>query len=108
MFMAAFSACHPEDPPTPGGGGNGGGGNGGNNPTSIPTVIIESIASPTPNAATVNVSITNTGNGLIHEKGIVYYTSESDTLITLRSDSNENQFSVNMNDLSGELVYYLI
>lgn len=107
MFMAAFSACHPEDPPTPGGGGNGGGGNGGNNPTSIPTVIIESIASPTPNAATVNVSITNTGNGLIHEKGIVYYTSESDTLITLRSDSNENQFSVNMNDLSGELVYFV-
>ena len=107
MFMAAFSACHPEDPPTPGGGGNGGGGNGGNNPTSIPTVIIESIASPTPNAATVNVSITNTGNGLIHEKGIVYYPSESDTLITLRSDSNENQFSVNMNDLSGELVYFV-
>lgn len=107
LLMAAFSACHPEDPPTPGGGGNGGGGNGGNNPTSIPIVIIESISSPTPNAATVNVSITNTGNGLIHEKGIVYYTSESDSLITLRSDSNENQFSINMNDLSGELVYFV-
>lgn len=105
--MAAFSACHPEDPPTPGGGGNGGGGNGGDNPTSIPTVIIESITSPTPNAATVNVSITNTGNGLIQERGIVYYTSESDSLITLRSDSNENQFSVNMNNLSGELVYFI-
>ena len=25
--MAAFSACHPEDPPTPGGGGNGDDGN---------------------------------------------------------------------------------
>ena len=102
MFMAAFSACHPDDPPTPGGGGNGG-----DNPTSVPTVIIESIESPTTNAATVNVSITNTGNGLIHEKGIVYYTSESDSLITLRSDSNENQFSVNMNNLSGELVYFV-
>ena len=107
LLMAAFSACHPEDPPTPGGGGNGGGGNGGGNPTSIPTVIIESITSPTPNAATVNVSITNTGNGLIQERGIVYYTSESDSLITLRSDSNENQFSVNMNNLSGELVYFI-
>lgn len=107
LFMAAFSACHPDDPPTPGGGGNGGGGNGGDNPTSIPIVIIESIDSPTTSTATVNVSITNTGNGLIHEKGIVYYTSESDSLITLTSDSNENQFSVNMNNLSGELVYFV-
>lgn len=105
--MAAFSACHPEDPPTPGGGGNGGGGNGGDNPTSIPTVIIESITSPTPNAATVNVSITNTGNGLIQERGIVYYTSESDSLITLRSDSNENQFSVTMENLNSELMYFV-
>lgn len=105
--MAAFSACHPEDPPTPGGGGNGGGGNGGDNPTSVPTVIIESITSPTPNAATVNVSITNTGNGLIQERGIVYYTSESDSLITLRSDSNENQFSVTMENLNSELMYFV-
>ena len=107
LLMAAFSACHPEDPPTPGGGGNGGGGNGGDNPTSIPTVIIESITSPTPNAATVNVSITNTGNGLIQERGIVYYTSESDSLITLRSDSNENQFSVTMENLNSELMYFV-
>ncbi len=102
LFMAAFSACHPEDPPTPGGGGNGG-----DNPTSVPIVIIESIESPTPNAATVNVSITNTGNGLIQEKGIVYYTSESDSLITLRSDSNENQFSVTMENLNNELMYFV-
>ena len=106
LLMAAFSACHPEDPPTPGGG-NGGGGNGGDNPTSIPTVIIESIASPTPNAATVNVSITNTGNDLIQERGIIYYTSESDSLITLRSDSNENQFSVTMENLSSDLMYFV-
>lgn len=106
LFMAAFSACHHEDPPTPGGGGNGGG-NGGDNPTSVPTVIIESIASPTSNAATVNVSITNTGNDLIQERGIIYYTSESDSLITLRSDSNENQFSVTMENLNSELMYFV-
>lgn len=103
--MATFSACNHDDPPTPGG--NEGGGNGGDNPTSIPTVIIESVASPTTNAATINVSITNTGNGLIMEKGIVYYTSESDSLITLRSESNENQFSVVMENLNGNLMYFV-
>lgn len=102
LLMATFSACHPEDPPTPGGGGNGG-----DNPTSVPTVIIESITSPTSNAATVNVSITNTGNDLIQERGIIYYTSESDSLITLRSDSNENQFSVTMENLSSDLMYFV-
>jgi N-acetylneuraminic acid mutarotase len=107
LLMATFSACHPEDPPAPNGGGNGGGGNGGDNPTSVPTVIIESITSPTTNAATVNVSITNTGNGLIQERGIIYYTSESDSLITLRSDSNENQFSVTMENLNSDLMYFV-
>ena len=105
LLIATFSACNPDDPPTPGG--NDGGGNGGDNPTSIPTVIIESIACPTTNAATINVSITNTGNGVIMEKGIVYYTSESDSLITLRSESNENQFSVVMENLNGSLMYFV-
>lgn len=105
LLIATFSACNPDDPPTPGG--NDGGGNGGDNPISIPTVIIESIASPTTNAATINVSITNTGNGVIMEKGIVYYTSESDSLITLRSESNENQFSVVMENLNGNLMYFV-
>ena len=100
--MATFSACHHDDPTTPGGGGNGG-----DNPTSVPTVIIESISSPTPNAATVNVSITNAGNDLIQEKGIIYYTSESDSIITLRSDSSANQFSVIMENLNSELMYFV-
>lgn len=109
FFLAAFVSCNPDEP-QPGNGGNGGGNGGGNatdNPTSVPTVIIESIASPNPTTATVNASITNTGNGLIQERGIVYYTSESDTLVTLRSDSNDNQFSLVMGNLNNNLMYYV-
>lgn len=103
LTMVIFAACNPEEP-QPNGGGNG---SGGDNPTSVPTVIIESIASPTPESATVNVSITNTGNGFIQEKGVVYYTSESDSLITLRSDSNGNQFAVVMENLNSDLMYFV-
>lgn len=105
LTMVIFAACNPEEP-QPGGGGNGGG-NGGDNPTSVPTVIIESISNTDQTTATVKVSITNTGGGLIQEKGVVYYTSESDSLVTLRSDSNENQFSVVMDNLNGDLIYFI-
>ena len=104
LFMAMFTACNPEEPQP---GGNGGGGNGGDNPTSVPTVIIESISSTSSSSATVNVSITNTGNGLIQERGVVYYTSESDSLVTLRSDSDQNQFSVVMDNLSNDIIYFV-
>ena len=60
-----------------------------------------------PDAATINVSITNTGNGVILEKGIIYYTSVSDSLITVRNDGNSNQFSVEMGNLNSELVYFV-
>lgn len=107
LFMATFTACNPEDPQPGGNGGGGNGGSGGDNPTSVPTVIIESISSTSSSSATVNVSITNTGNDLIQERGIVYYTSESDSLVTLRSDSDQNQFSVEMENLNNNLMYFV-
>ena len=78
----------------------------GNNPTNIPSVLIESVICPTAISATINVSITDTGNGTIYERGIVYYTSESDSLIKVVKNSNENSFSVELNDLNPNLYYY--
>lgn len=79
----------------------------GNEPTSIPTVIVESVLCPTATSATINVNITDTGGGIIYERGIVYYTSESDSLVTVTKNSNEEAFSVELQNLDANLYYYV-
>ena len=79
--------------------------------TSVPTVVIDSIATATSTSAEIFANITYSGWSDITERGIIYSTSPDVTVETgtklASSDADRGAFSVTIDNLSSDIHYFV-